>query len=136
MQLVLRPHLDYRGFAGTLAEGVVRVGDEVEILPSRRRTHIEAIDTWSGSLTHAIAPMSVTIRLTDEVDVSRGDLIVPAPGSAASQAAAGPVVAQEIEATLVWLSERPFDSSRRLLLKHTTRLVPARVTEVLGKVSA
>ena len=127
VQYVLRPHLDYRGFAGTLAEGTARLGDEVEVLPSRRRTRIEAIDTFEGSIAEASAPTSVVIRLEDEVDVSRGDILAH-PGH-------GPTATHEIEATLVWLSERAFDRSRALLLKHTTRLVPARIIEVLGKVS-
>ncbi len=134
VQLVLRPHLDYRGFAGTIAQGTVRVGDEVEVLPSGRRTRVEAIDTFDGSLTHASGPLSVTLRLSDEVDVSRGDMIVHAPRDGDADGAR-PMVAQEIEATIVWLAERAFDPSRRLFVKHTTKLVPARIAEVIGKLS-
>ena len=127
VQLVLRPNLDYRAFAGQLAAGVVHVGDELVVLPSGVRTRVRAIDTASGSLERAFAPMSVSLRLADEVDVSRGDLL--------ARPSAPPTMATSVSATLVWLSERPFDPSRRLLCKHTTRVVPARVERLVGALS-
>jgi bifunctional enzyme CysN/CysC len=127
VQYVLRPHLDYRGFAGAIAEGEVRLGDPITVLPSGRRSVVAAIDTFDGPLDRAFAPMSVTLRLADEVDVSRGDMLVHPDRL--------PFVAFETEATLVWLAERPFDPSRRLLMKHASRIVPARVIDVVGHVS-
>ncbi|MCA9676491.1 MAG: sulfate adenylyltransferase subunit CysN, partial [Myxococcales bacterium] len=124
VQYVVRPSLDYRGFAGQLASGVVRVGDEVVALPSGRRTTVAAIDTYDGALTEAFAPMSVTLRLADEIDVSRGDMIV--------HAGRAPLASQRLDAMLVWLSERPMDPDRSYLLKHTSRLVRADVVGVVG----
>jgi bifunctional enzyme CysN/CysC len=125
VQLVLRPHLDYRGFAGQLASGALRPGDRVRVLPSRRETTVRSIDTWSGELAVAHAPMSVTVRLADEVDVSRGDMLVPLD--------AEPRVVERAVADLVWMSERPLDLGRAYLVKHTTRVVPARIEQVLGR---
>jgi sulfate adenylyltransferase large subunit len=127
VQLVLRPNLDYRAFAGQLAAGTVRVGDELMVLPSGVRARVRAIDTFSGSLERAFAPMSVSLRLTDEVDVSRGDMLAPP--------SAPPAMVTSVSATLVWLSERPFEPGRRLLCKHTTRVVPARIERLVGGVS-
>jgi bifunctional enzyme CysN/CysC/sulfate adenylyltransferase subunit 1 len=125
VQLVLRPHLDYRGFAGQVASGVLRPGDRVRVLPSRRETTVKAIDTYAGEVAAAHAPMSVTVRLADEVDVSRGEMLVPVD--------AEPRVTDRAVADLVWMSERPLDARRGYLLKHTTRVVPARVERVLGR---
>ncbi len=122
VQYVLRPNLDYRGFAGQLASGTVRVGDEVVVLPSKRRTSIAAIDTFDGGLQEASAPSSVTLRLADEVDVSRGDLI--------AHVEQPPMVLQRLEAMLVWFGEQPLDVSRRYLVKHTSKYVPAHVEQI------
>jgi bifunctional enzyme CysN/CysC len=119
VQLVVRPHLDYRGLAGQIATGSVSVGDEVTVLPSGTRTRVSAIDSFEGPLARATAPMSVVLRLADEVDAARGDLL--------SHPATAPAPRDRIEATAVWLSERPLDPMRAYLLKHTTRTVPARV---------
>ncbi|MFO0618142.1 MAG: sulfate adenylyltransferase subunit CysN [Polyangiaceae bacterium] len=127
VQYVIRPHLDYRAFAGVVADGEVRVGDAVVVLPSGRATVVTGIDTFDGSLTRAFAPMSVSIRLRDEVDVSRGDMLVRADQR--------PTTAFDLEATIVWMSEAPFDPARKLLMKHTSRMVGARVSEVIGHVS-
>jgi bifunctional enzyme CysN/CysC/sulfate adenylyltransferase subunit 1 len=123
VQTVLRPHLDYRGVAGQVASGGVAVGDEVVVLPSGRRTRIAGIDTFDGPLQRADAPASVTLRLADEVDVSRGDLLAP-PLEA-------PRALQQVEADLVWFAEAPLACGRRYLVKHTTRTVPAQVDRVL-----
>ncbi|HEY6910262.1 MAG TPA: GTP-binding protein [Myxococcales bacterium] len=122
VQLALRPHLDYRGLAGQIASGAVSVGDEVAVLPSGTRTTIAGIDSFEGPLLRATAPMSVTLRLADEVDAARGDLLC--------HPATAPSVRDRLDATAVWLSERPLDLSRAYLVKHTTRTVPARVAEV------
>jgi bifunctional enzyme CysN/CysC len=127
VQIVLRPDESYRAFAGTIASGEIRAGDEVVVLPSRKRTRVRGVDVFEGSLEQAHAPMSVAIRLADEVDASRGEMLCK-PGEEAA-------VATTFEARVVWLSERAFDPGRTLLLKHTTRVVPARITDLLGKTS-
>ncbi len=129
VQYVIRPDLDYRGFAGQLAAGVVAVGDEVVALPSGRRSRVIAIDTYDGPLTEAFAPMSVTVRLADEIDLSRGDMLIHADG------AHPPAVAREIDATLVWMAETPMDPARTYLLKHTTRMVRCDIASVGGVIS-
>ncbi len=125
VQLVLRPHLDYRGFAGALAAGTVRPGDRVRVLPSGREARVLSVDFNGESLPEASAPASVALRLDEHVDVARGDMIV-APESP-------PRVTDRFVATLVWFHERPLDPARRYLLKHTTRTVPARVESLLGR---
>jgi bifunctional enzyme CysN/CysC len=122
VQYVLRPDLDYRGFSGTIASGVVRNGDTVQVLPSGKTTKIVGIDTADGSLEQAYAPMSVTLRLAEEIDISRGDMLVHPDNL--------PVVAQRFDAMLVWMSERPLDRQKSYLLKHTTRSVRAEVEQV------
>jgi bifunctional enzyme CysN/CysC/sulfate adenylyltransferase subunit 1 len=124
VQYVLRPNLDYRAFAGEVASGVLRKGDSVMVLPSRKTSRVRGIDTFSGEVNEAFAPMSVAVRLEDEVDVSRGDMLVH-PGKA-------PQVAERFEAMLVWMNERPLDLEKSYLLKHTSRLVRAEVEAVLG----
>jgi bifunctional enzyme CysN/CysC/sulfate adenylyltransferase subunit 1 len=121
VQCVLRAP-DYRGYAGQIASGAVAVGDEVVVLPSGARTRVLAIDTFEGGLRDATAPLSIALRLADAVDVGRGDLIVAAESP--------PSVRSRFEATAVWLSERPLDPGRAYLLKHTSRLVRARVEAV------
>jgi bifunctional enzyme CysN/CysC/sulfate adenylyltransferase subunit 1 len=125
VQYVLRPHLDYRGFAGQIVSGTVRVGDEVVVLPSQRRTRVAAIDTFDASLQEESAPASVTLRLADEVDVSRGDVI--------AHIAQPPTALHRIEAMLVWFGEQPLDGARRYLVKHTTRTVPATLEQILWR---
>ncbi len=118
VQYVIRDgRTDYRGYAGTVASGVLRPGDEVEVLPSGLRTRITAIDTYDGPVDAAFAPMSVTIRLADDVDLSRGDMIVGAGGR--------PNVTQDVTATVCWMSDEPLRPGTRLLVKHTTRAAKA-----------
>ncbi len=124
VQYVIRPSLDYRGFAGQLASGVLRPGDEVVALPSGRRSTVASIDTYEGPIAEAFAPMSVTVRLTDEIDVSRGDMLI------AGGAGRRPAVGDRLDAMLVWLSERPLDPARSYLLKHTSRAVRADVERI------
>ena len=115
-------HHDYRGYAGQVAAGVLRPGDEVTVLPSGLKTTIAGIDTFSGEREAAFPTMSVTLRLADEIDVSRGDMIVNPDDP--------PVPAQEVEAMICWMSSQPLRSSARYLLKHTTRTVRAVVKEL------
>ncbi|HEV2888759.1 MAG TPA: GTP-binding protein [Frankiaceae bacterium] len=118
VQYVVRDHrTDYRGYAGQVASGVLHAGDEVEILPSGVRTTIASIDTYDGPVDEAFAPMSVTIRLADEVDVSRGDMVVGIGGR--------PTVTQDLEATVCWMTDEPLRPGSRYLVKHTTRTAKA-----------
>ncbi len=117
VQWVIRPmsdeHHDYRGYAGQVAGGVWRAGDEVVVLPSGRRSRVAAVETPDGPLEGAVAPMSVVIRLEDDVDVSRGDMLAD-PDRA-------PAVARELTARICWMAERPLEPRTRLAIKHTTR---------------
>jgi bifunctional enzyme CysN/CysC len=122
VQYVLRPDLDYRGFSGVISSGVVKTGDRVMVLPSRTLSRVAGIDTFEGSLDSAFAPQSVTIRLTDEVDASRGDMLVHPEDV--------PAMGRRFDAMLVWMSERPLDRQKSYLLKHTTQLVRADVEQV------
>ncbi|MEZ4371175.1 MAG: sulfate adenylyltransferase subunit CysN [Polyangiaceae bacterium] len=124
VQYVQRPNLDYRGFAGQIASGRIKKGDEIVVLPSLRTSRVKAIDTFDGPLEEAFAPMSVTLRLEDEVDVSRGDMLV--------HASERPKVAQNFEAMLVWMSEAPLDVGKSYFIKHTAQYVRAEVSEVLS----
>lgn len=112
VQYVNRPNLDFRGFCGTLASGIIRKGDEVMVLPSRRKTHVKKIVTFDGELEEAFAPQSVTLTLTDEVDCSRGDMLVR-PGNV-------PKVSHDFDAMLVWMSENAMVPGKSYLFKHTT----------------
>jgi sulfate adenylyltransferase large subunit len=126
VQWVVRPmddaHHDYRGYAGQVAAGVLRPGDEVMVMPSRQRTRIAAIDTYEGEREAAFPTMSVTLRLADELDVSRGDMIVNPDDP--------PVPGRELDAVVCWMSSRPLQPGGRYVLKHTTRSVRAVVDEL------
>jgi sulfate adenylyltransferase large subunit len=117
VQWVIRPmtdeHHDYRGYAGQVAGGVLRAGQDVLVLPSGRRSTIRQIDTYDGAVEEAFPTMSVTLLLEDEVDISRGDMIVEADDA--------PAVARELEVTLCWMSEQPLNPGGRYAIKHTTR---------------
>lgn len=127
VQWVIRPgsdeHHDYRAYAGQVASGIFRAGDEVVVLPSGARTTIAGIETYDGEVSEAIPPMSVSIRLADDVDVSRGDVI--------SRPNNRPEVGREIDAIVCWMNERPAEQGRRYVVKHTTRTTRAVLTEVL-----
>jgi sulfate adenylyltransferase large subunit len=122
VQRVLRPNQNFRGFAGQIAAGTIRPGDPIMVLPSRRTSRVQSIVTFDGDLDETHAPQSVTITLTDELDISRGDLLV-SPESPA-------VTTTRFTASLVWMDEQPLDLTRRYLLKHTSRTVQAQVTAV------
>ncbi|MGY1726203.1 sulfate adenylyltransferase subunit 1 [Geodermatophilus sp. SYSU D01062] len=126
VQYVVRPQSDafhdYRGYAGTVASGVLRPGDEVQVLPSGLSTTIAGIDGPRGPVAEAFPPMAVTVRLTDDVDVSRGDLICR-PGNV-------PQVTQDLDALVCWMAEEPLRPRQRLAVKHTTRSVRAVVKEL------
>jgi sulfate adenylyltransferase large subunit len=113
VQYVVRPNLDYRGFAGRLASGVVRKGDAVMVLPSGKTSRVKAIDVHEGERDLAFVPESVTIRLEDEIDVSRGDMLVHPTDV--------PRVTRTFDAHLVWLNETPLDTGKSYFIKHTTQ---------------
>ncbi|WP_069169458.1 sulfate adenylyltransferase subunit 1 [Streptomyces griseus] len=131
VQYVIRPqtaeHPDYRGYAGQIASGVLRVGEPVTVLPSGRTSTIAGIDALGESVAVAWAPQSVTLRLTDDLDISRGDLI--APGADA------PRTTQDVEATVCHVADRPLTVGQRVLLKHTTRTVKAIVKDIPSRLT-
>jgi sulfate adenylyltransferase subunit 1 (EFTu-like GTPase family) len=119
-------HHDYRGYGGQVAGGVWSAGDDVVVLPGGARTQVEAVETIDGPLETAIPPMSVTIRLADDLDVSRGDLL--------ADPADPPTVARELEARVCWMSERPLEPRARLAVKQTTRSVRAVADELVSRI--
>jgi sulfate adenylyltransferase subunit 1 (EFTu-like GTPase family) len=122
VQRVLRPDRTFRGFAGQIASGTVRAGDKITVLPSGRSAEVARIVTYDGDLDEARAPLSVTLVLDRELDISRGDLI------AASDAPA--TVAKTVKAALVWMDQRELNKNRRYLIKHASQTVPAFITNV------
>jgi sulfate adenylyltransferase large subunit len=126
IQRVLRPHQDFRGFAGTIAAGTVRPGDQVLALPSGRRTRIRSITTWEGNPAFAQAPQSVVLTLDDEIDLSRGDMI--------AAIASPPRKTTRFEATVVWMHPKPLRSGATYLLKHTTQTVRAQIVEIRHRI--
>ncbi len=119
VQLVNRPHLNFRGYCGTVASGIVRVGDEVMALPSRRVSRVKSVVTYEGERDEAFAPQSVTLTLEDEIDISRGDMLV--------HPANVPRIDQQLEAMLVWMAQEPMVPGKSYLIKHAHRLVTGRV---------
>ena len=126
IQRVLRPHQDFRGFAGQIAAGTVRPGDEILALPSGRRTRVRSINTWEGDLALAHAPQSVVLTLEDEVDLSRGEMI--------AAVAAPPHKTTRFNATIVWMQNKPLEPGATYLLKHTTQTVRAQVAEIRSRI--
>ena len=122
VQRVLRPDHTFRGFAGQIASGTIRKGDAITVLPSGGSAKIERIVTWDGDLAEAFAPLSVTLVLDRELDISRGDLIV------AEQTPA--IVTKSMKAGIVWMDQQPLQLHRRYLLKHTSQAVPVFLTAI------
>ena len=117
VQLVVRPTDDFRGYAGQISSGVVHVGDTVTVWPANRSSRVKRIVTWDGDIEQAFAPMSVTLTLEDELDISRGDVL-----------AAGPTeIGGRFDADIVWMDERPLDPGRVYLLKHGSRTVSVEI---------
>ena len=125
VQYVVRPDASFRGFAGQIASGVVRPGDVVTALPSGRQSRVESIATYDGELSEAFAPMSVTLKLADEIDLSRGDMLVRQDI---------PHVAKRFEATVVWMHAQPLTVGKNYLAKQTSRQVRGRVTKIIHRV--
>ncbi|MFI7243593.1 sulfate adenylyltransferase subunit 1 [Streptomyces qinglanensis] len=131
VQYVIRPqsaeHPDYRGYAGQLASGVLRVGDRVTVHPSGRSSTVAALDVLGRPVDVAWAPQSITVRLADDLDISRGDLLAPADASVRPS--------QDLTATVCHLHDRPLRPGDRVLLKHTTRTVKALVKEIPSRLT-
>ena len=127
IQMVIRPDANFRGFAGRLASGVIRPGDDVLALPSGRKTRVRSIASYDGDLPEAFAPMSVTLQLEDEIDLSRGDMLV-SPGH-------GPGVSKRFHARVVWLHGTPLEIGRTYLVKHTAMQTRIRVLRISHRVN-
>lgn len=127
VQYVLRPDADFRGFSGKVASGVVRKGDEVAVLPSGKVSRIKGIVTYEGEIDEAFPPMCVTLTLEDEIDVSRGEMLVHPDDLPARK--------RRFESMLVWMDEEPMDTSKAFYLKQTTRTTRARIDAVRYKVN-
>lgn len=126
VQYVNRPHLNYRGFAGTIASGTVRPGDEIVVLPSGKKTRVKSIDTYDGELNSASAPLAVTLTTTEEIDISRGDMIVHS-GDA-------PCSSNRLVANLVWMSEQELVPQKEYLIKFATKQTSGKVAQIKHKI--
>jgi sulfate adenylyltransferase subunit 1 len=129
VQTVLRPqsekNLDYRGYAGRIASGIFRKGDEITVMPSGFNSKIKTIDTLNGQLEEAFAPMSISLTLEDDIDISRGDMIVRSNNK--------PEASQDIEAMLCWLNNESAKPSAKYTIKHTSNDQKAMIKEVIYK---
>jgi bifunctional enzyme CysN/CysC len=126
VQYVLRPNLNFRGFSGTLASGIIRPDDEVMSLPSRRTSRVKSVYGPDGEIPEAFAPMAITVTLETEIDVSRGNMLVPVKNL--------PHVGNEFEAMVVWMHETPAQKGRSYIIKQTTNMVPGVLTDIRYKV--
>lgn len=126
VQYVSRPHLNFRGYAGTLSSGVLQVGDEIVALPSLKRSHIKSIVTFDGELPEARAGQAVTLTLTDEIDISRGDVLVPANHSAE--------LSQKLLAKVVWMHEEPLLLGKTYTLKLASKKLYGKVSSIVHTV--
>lgn len=122
VQYVVRPSLDYRGFSGKVSSGIVQKGDELMVLPSRKTSKVKEIVTFDGSPDLAFPPQSVTLTLEDEIDVSRGDMLVH-PNNL-------PNISRHFESMLVWMDEKPLDINTQFLIKHTSNTTKARIDSI------
>ncbi len=126
VQYVLRPNLDFRGFCGKVASGVVHVDDEVVALPSMKRSHVKSIVTYDGELQEAFPPQSVTITLKDEIDISRGEMIVHPDNI--------PFIGRHFTTMLVWMDEEPMDTRKQFFLKHNTNTTRATIAAIRNRI--
>jgi adenylyl-sulfate kinase len=127
VQYVIRPTFDYRGFAATIASGVIRKGDEIMALPSRKKSKVKRIVTYDGDLDYAFPPQSVNITLEDEIDISRGEMIVH-PNSL-------PRIEKKFEAMLVWMDEDKMDLYNQYYIKHNTNSTKAKIEKIQHKIN-
>ncbi|WP_455669094.1 sulfate adenylyltransferase subunit CysN [Phocaeicola sp.] len=126
VQYVLRPNLNFRGFCGKVASGIIRKGDEVMALPSGKKSHIKSIVTYDGELDYAFPPQAVTLTLEDEIDVSRGEMLVH-PDNV-------PLVDRNFEAMLVWMDEEPMDLNKSFFIKQITNTGRTHIDRIKYKV--
>ena len=126
VQYVLRPNLDFRGFCGKVASGFIHKGDEIVALPSMKRSHVKSIVTYEGELEEAFCPQCVTLTLEDEIDISRGEMLVKPDNL--------PHVGRNFETMLVWMDEEPMDRKKQFFLKHNTNTTRATLTQIMYKV--
>jgi sulfate adenylyltransferase large subunit len=126
VQYVIRPTLDFRGYAGQISSGEIKPGQSVMVVPSGRTSRVKAISTFDGNLEEAYAPMSVTVTLEDELDISRGDMLVSPRHM--------PHVSRRFDAMVVWMNAEPMDTEKGYLLKHTTQQVRANISKIHHKV--
>lgn len=126
VQYVLRPDRDFRGFAGRVASGIVRPGDTVVALPSQKKSRVKSIPSYDGNLEKAFPPQSVTLVLEDEIDISRGEMLVKPDNL--------PRTGRHFEAMLVWMDEEPLDLSTQFFLKHTTNTTRAQIDMVRHRI--
>ena len=126
VQYVLRPNLDFRGFCGKVASGVVRKGDKVMALPSGKVSHVKSIVTYDGELDYAFPPQAITLTLEDEIDVSRGEMLVHPDNL--------PIVDRNFEVMLVWMDEEPMDVNKSFFIKQTTNMSRTRIDSIKYKV--
>lgn len=126
VQYVNRPNLDFRGFCGTIASGVFQKGDNITVLPSGKTSRIKSIITFDGELQQAFPPMAVTFTLEDEIDISRGDTIVPIGSQA--------MIADKFDATIVWMTEKPMAPGRQYLFKLATRSVSGSIAAIQHRI--
>lgn len=127
VQYVNRPNLDFRGFCGTIALGEVHVGDEIVALPSGKKSTVKDIVTYDGNLEHAIAGQAVTLTLNDEIDISRGNVLV--------KAGEEPSLSRSVRATVVWMNDQPLVKGKLYNVKIGTQTVPAKVTAINFRVN-
>lgn len=126
VQYVLKPDNNFRGFSARVASGIIRQGEEVLVLPSRKTSKIKSITTYDGDLKEAFPPQSVTVTLEDEIDISRGDMLVYADNQ--------PRVERHFESMLVWMDEKPMDPNTHFLIKHANNNTKARIDKIQYKV--
>jgi bifunctional enzyme CysN/CysC len=126
VQYVNRPNLDFRGFCGTIASGLFHKGDNVTALPSGKTSRIKSIVTYDGELQEAFPPMAVTLTLEDEIDISRGDTIVPSGSQ--------PLLADKFDTTIVWMTEKPMTPGRQYWLKLATRSVSGSIANIRHRI--
>lgn len=127
VQYVIRPDLNFRGFAGAMASGILRPGEEVVVLPGGQKSHVKDIVSFDGNLEEAFPPLAVTITLEDEIDVSRGDMFVRPDNTAR--------VAREFEAMIVWMTEEPMTPGNKYLFKHTTNMIGGTISSLRYRVN-
>lgn len=126
VQYVLRPNLNFRGFSGTVASGIIRKGDEIVALPSGKRSKVKSIVTYDGELEYAFPPQAITITLEDEIDISRGEMLVKADNM--------PLIGRSFSAMLVWMDEAPMDIEKKYFIKQTSNISRIKLEEIEYKV--